>query len=86
MIFLAWVMVTHTNPSAENLEAIKAALDVATPISKPLVAIVVLSAVFAKRLSDLYHSTYVSYFALSLSAHSCFEQPWHPPVPDGVHR
>jgi hypothetical protein len=81
--------VTHTNTSTKNLEAIKAALDVATPISGPLAPVVAgvgLSVMFGKWLSDMYHSTYVSYFHLILSAHFRFQQSRRPPVPDGLHR
>ena len=58
--FVSDVFIAHMYLSVKNLEAIKAALDVATPLSGPLapvIASVGLSVMFGKWLSDMYNST-----------------------------
>lgn len=60
LFFHPLAIVAHAYISTKNLGAIKAALDVATPISGPLgpvVASVGLSVMFVKWLSDMYNST-----------------------------
>jgi hypothetical protein len=59
--YSAPIIVAHVRLRTKNLECIKPALDVATPLSGPLalvVASVGLSVMFAKWLSDMYHSKY----------------------------
>jgi hypothetical protein len=58
--YSAPIIIAHVRLRTKNLGSIKAALDVATPLSGPLapvVASVGLSVMFAKWLSDMYNST-----------------------------
>ena len=66
------VIATHARLRKKNLEIIKAALDVVTPISGPLalvVASVGLSLMLAKWLSDMYDSTYGTCSTLPLAVY-----------------
>jgi hypothetical protein len=85
--YSAPIIIAHVRLRTKNLGSIKAALDVATPLSGPLAPVVGLSVMFAKWLSDMYNSTYGNCYTLPLAVYlNALKQPRRPLLPYGVYR